>query len=64
MGILSVPLTHRRSNVNWALIMKKHHKSGLKSEVDRAIMFVCLFDLILYVPVNNLSVTSGQVFLG
>ena len=25
--------------------------------------FVCLFDLILYVPVNNLSVMSGQVFL-
>ena len=24
---------------------------------------VCLFDLILYVPVNNLSVTSGRVFL-
>ena len=24
----------------------------------------CLFDLILYVPVNNLSVTSGHVFLG
>ena len=24
----------------------------------------CLFDLILYVPVNNLSVTSRQVFLG
>ena len=26
--------------------------------------FVFLFDLILYVPVNNLSVTSGWVFLG
>ena len=24
---------------------------------------VCLFDLILYVPVNNLSVMSGQIFL-
>ena len=24
----------------------------------------CLFDLILYVPVNNLSVMSGWVFLG
>ena len=24
----------------------------------------CLFDLILYIPVNNLSVTFGQVFLG
>ena len=23
-----------------------------------------LFDSILYIPVNNLSVTSGQVFLG
>ena len=27
-------------------------------------LFVCLFDLILYVPVNNLSVMSGRVFLG
>ena len=26
--------------------------------------FVCLFDLILYVPVNNFSVMSGRVFLG
>ena len=25
---------------------------------------VCLFDLILYVPVNNFSVMSGRVFLG
>ena len=24
----------------------------------------CLFDLILYVPVNNFSVMSGRVFLG
>ena len=24
----------------------------------------CLFDLILYVPVNTFSVMSGQVFLG
>ena len=30
----------------------------------QGIMFVCLFDLILYVPVYNLSVTSGRVFLG
>ena len=27
-------------------------------------MFVSLIDLLLYVPVNNLSVTSGRVFLG
>ena len=26
--------------------------------------FVCLIDLILYVPVNNLSVMLGWVFLG
>ena len=26
--------------------------------------FVCLFDLIINVPVNNLSVMSGRVFLG
>ena len=27
-------------------------------------MAKCLFDLILHVPVNNLSVMSGRVFLG
>ena len=27
-------------------------------------VIVCLFDLILYVPVNNFTVMSGQVFLG
>ena len=27
-------------------------------------LFVCLFDLIIYVPVNNFSVMSGWVFLG
>ena len=26
-------------------------------------IFVCLFDMILYVPINNLSVMSGWVFL-
>ena len=26
-------------------------------------MYLFLFDLILYIPVNNLSVTLGQVFL-
>ena len=27
-------------------------------------ILICLFDLILYVPVNNLSVMLGRVFLG
>ena len=27
-------------------------------------VIVCLFDLILYVPVNNLALTLGRVFLG
>ena len=27
-------------------------------------MFVCLFDVILYIPVNNVSVMLGRVFLG
>ena len=31
---------------------------------DQLSLNVCLFDLILYVQVNNLSVTSGGVFLG
>ena len=26
--------------------------------------YICLFDLILYIPVNNQSVMSGRVFLG
>ena len=26
-------------------------------------IFVCLFDLILYFPVNNLSVTSERIFM-
>ena len=30
---------------------------------DKEVITVVLFDLILYVPVNNLSVTSGRVFL-
>ena len=32
--------------------------------VSKNKLFVCLFDLILYVPVNNFSVMSGRVFLG
>ena len=27
-------------------------------------LFVCWFDMILYVPVNKFSVMSGQFFLG
>ena len=26
-------------------------------------LFVCLFDLVLYVPVNNFSIMTGPVFL-
>ena len=32
--------------------------------VDKELRMICLFDLILYVPVNSFSVMSGQVFLG
>ena len=39
------------------------HKGGLFSLL-RALLLDQLFDLILYVPVNNFSVMSGQVFLG
>ena len=28
------------------------------------VLHYCLFDLILNIPVNNLSVMSGQVFMG
>ena len=34
------------------------------SSLTATCVFVCLFDLILYVPVNNLLVKSGRVFLG
>ena len=40
-------------------------KQAIKLATSRdKVMFFFLFDLILYVPVNNLSVTSGRVFLG
>ena len=39
-------------------------KAGICGGVPSTSALVCLYDLILYVPVNNLSVTSGQVFLG
>ena len=42
-------------NLSFALCVKLVLSVGL---------FVCLFGLILYVPVNNFSVLSGLVFLG
>ena len=41
----------------------------IQTEMDHLYIFVCrfvfcLFDLILYTPVNDLSVMSGGVFLG
>ena len=36
----------------------------LHHQIDWKLELIFLFDLILYVPVNNLSVTSGWVFLG
>ena len=35
-----------------------------KIEGMMLLLFMCLVDFILYVPVNNLSVMSGRVFLG
>ena len=36
------------------------------AETDQTVLMCCffLFDLILYVPVNNFSVMLGRVFLG
>ena len=31
---------------------------------DFTVLFVCLFDLTLYVPVNNFSAMSGRFLLG
>ena len=36
----------------------------LRTDILSVLIWVCLFDLILYVPVNNFSVMSGHVFLG
>ena len=36
----------------------------LEQKLTPAIIPVCLFGLILYVPVNNFSVMSGRVYLG
>ena len=41
-----------------------HYYWHLQSLLRMWFGFVCLLGLILYVPVNNLSVTSGWVFLG
>ena len=34
------------------------------TELNQEISLFCLFDLILYIPVNNFSVMMGRVFLG
>ena len=36
----------------------------IRSEQKKKVFSLRLFDLILYIPVNNFSVMSGQVFLG
>ena len=52
------------SKICWELLCSgvtylKQHDLGLDT-----VFFSILFDLILYITVNNISVTSGQVFLG
>ena len=37
---------------------------GFSLKITIYLFLFVLFDLILYVPVNNLSVTFGRVFLG
>ena len=37
---------------------------NIELEILDCFLNVCLFDLVLYVPVNNFSVMSGRVFLG
>ena len=45
------------------VFVRTHIKFGIEIfEID--FVFVCLFDLVLYVPVNNFSVMSGRVVLG
>ena len=38
--------------------------TGIDESEKYWVFCFCLFDLIVYVPVNNLTVMSGQVFLG
>ena len=40
------------------------HTEAFWSALEHMLQIFVLFDLILYVPVNNFSVMSGQVFLG
>ena len=35
-----------------------------RMQTDPQLCWFCLFDLIIYIPVNNFSVMSGRVFLG
>ena len=44
--------------------MKEEFSSIQKVNKPLNCLFACLFELILYVPVYNLSVMSVQVFLG
>ena len=45
-------------------MIKYPHTVSVNKENYQTYMTVCLFDLILYVPVNNFSLMSGWAFLG
>ena len=57
---------HSRASMNVGIVF--NHMKGLvqrrKMLKKNAVFRFCIFDLILNVPVSNLSVTSGSVFLG
>ena len=47
----------------WPYVNTASSSDGQRSVLQTSHLFVCLFDLILYVPVKNLSVMSGRVFV-
>ena len=64
MSLTSPTLTlHCRETLSLLLPSGHLQKWGRASGYKR-LFFVCLIDLILYIPVNNFSVMPGQVFLG
>ena len=46
------------------LVLVLLRKTQNHHDMTEKLFCFCLFDLILYVPVNNFSVTSGRICLG
>ena len=70
MGVISQSLQDEKLQLNGSQGERKFEFIIISIDVyvmlttPKKIILFCLFALILYVLVNNLSVTSGRVFLG